>query len=839
MRNLLCFLAMLGLISTYPARAQLQLTNLPANTTNQRFLVDVFPIVRPGLSIRGFDGASLTGGTNYGYGLKQILEGVYGANPDFYIQQTYDKIISLSSQTLSTTVSRWAIEQNSNIIQSRAFVALATYVMDQNGFGFSQYQRPGQPEIPTPDDALTAFKDAILNPPNGKLFVDSSVEGDPGAAVKWGKALTNIARALDLYLALENAYCHFGHADCNNTNSTALLTYQEKLDLRDDWYNAMVDLDGKLNFPIGLGLIESGQPGNWPMKVHLALGYAALGQQVLTVEWSKTLSLEAWLGIAFEDGYEQASQDRERRWSYQTSNGKRFWAEGAYYLQFSLLEVVPFWHAIRGNNLLNWSGFNVPDPFVSTWFTNPLHWLADLVTPDGKVPPFDDGNKIVFEHANMLRWSGNYGDTVLGEKFAWIHERPANLNLGGIHTRLVEIAIPRTSNTSRSPVATVGNTSAPYNNDEQQLIVRHEDGGGETHYVFLNGEHGDAITRGEGHEQPDQMQLLYYVGDHSYLVDSGYDKSDAIPLSTWNHYEDHNVMQVYPIILEIIPERPDGFDQPGISNPYVDELAGRKNSDHYDVDELYRTSAGNVEVLHARITLRTFDPFDVVHDAADYRRRVLLVKDPVDPYVIDLNMVNSISQWPYKFLMSYHGNSNNVSRTPEQHGYALWQGIDETSNNHLFLFPAAVERDLYVNDANMVHEDGIEEKRVSDHTPLPIKRLDLYGFDSDNIRDEHTTVAFMRAMTNVSPSQIDAAVGNLPQPYHTDPLDFGQYSWYNQAWILVIDANTVDFFAARSAQVFGRRPDLLETSITYTVAQAGNVNVTLPANFATGHFDRV
>jgi hypothetical protein len=75
MRNLLFFLAMLGLISTYPARAQLQLTNLPANTTNQRFLVDVFPIVRPGLSIRGFDGASLTGGRRRCSGLNTLSQG--------------------------------------------------------------------------------------------------------------------------------------------------------------------------------------------------------------------------------------------------------------------------------------------------------------------------------------------------------------------------------------------------------------------------------------------------------------------------------------------------------------------------------------------------------------------------------------------------------------------------------------------------------------------------------------------------------------------------------------------------------------------------------------------
>ena len=53
---------------------------------------------------------------------------------------------------------------------------------------------------------------------------------------------------------------------------------------------------------------------------------------------------------------------------------------------------------------------NFTDPFRSNWFLNPLRWLADTSTPDGKTMPLDDGNKARMYNTRLLGWDGTYGD---------------------------------------------------------------------------------------------------------------------------------------------------------------------------------------------------------------------------------------------------------------------------------------------------------------------------------------------------------------------------------------------------------------------------------------------
>lgn len=60
------------------------LTNIPPNEPNTRFSSqDVFAskIVRPALSVRGFDSSTLPGGANIGLGMKQILEKLIADDP--------------------------------------------------------------------------------------------------------------------------------------------------------------------------------------------------------------------------------------------------------------------------------------------------------------------------------------------------------------------------------------------------------------------------------------------------------------------------------------------------------------------------------------------------------------------------------------------------------------------------------------------------------------------------------------------------------------------------------------------------------------------------------------
>lgn len=144
------------------------------------------------------------------------------------------------------------------------------------------------------------------------------------------------------------------------------------------------------------------------------------------------------------------SSEFHHHWYFQTDGGKRFWAEGPYYFHLTLSEIIPFWHTVRINDLRSETGlvgFTIAnEPFFASWLTTPLEWLADIVTPDGKTPPLDDGNKQSMNHSSVLRWTSSYGLGVVGQKFAWISGRPAN-GLGSSRDLLpVELAIPRLDN---------------------------------------------------------------------------------------------------------------------------------------------------------------------------------------------------------------------------------------------------------------------------------------------------------------------------------------------------------------------------------------------------------
>lgn len=174
--------------------AQPTFTNLPASTSNTRFFSDVFSINRPALSLHGFDSELASGGSDVGLGLRQVLEEVYDPNGDQLILTSYQNIVRTANADLLSGSTEHAYNVNSNIIQSRAFVALATYVLDQEGFGVAQYQVPDV-TIKSPGDALTSFKSALLTPPTGSLFMHNGVTSD---GVKWTETASNIVRALDL-----------------------------------------------------------------------------------------------------------------------------------------------------------------------------------------------------------------------------------------------------------------------------------------------------------------------------------------------------------------------------------------------------------------------------------------------------------------------------------------------------------------------------------------------------------------------------------------------------------------------------------------------------------------
>jgi len=190
------------------------------------------------------------------------------------------------------------------------------------------------------------------------------------------------------------------------------------------------------------------------------------------------------------------------------------------------------------------------------------------------------------------------------------------------------------------------------NSGEQQLVIRRQHGGS-THYLLMNGESGDAYGRGEGHEQPDQLQLLYNVDDTSFLLDSGYDDAAGIDNSSWNYYYDHSVMQGIGV-------------NGGLPSPRLAVSKKRLTISVYDVDHLYHTQYGNVDVLHgAQYLPQAITAYDASQYPAFTRRKVLFI-DGFEPYLIDVNKAtHNVSQgnlggMDRQFKASYHVNSNTI-----------------------------------------------------------------------------------------------------------------------------------------------------------------------------------
>ena len=277
--------------------------------------------------------------------------------------------------------------------------------------------------------------------------------------------------------------------------------------------------------------------------------------------------------------------------------------------------------------------------------------------------------------ASLMGWGPAYGDAETGARFAHWSEVVGT----GLDTDLlpVEWAIPRASAGSGplTGLTAVGPAGRP-----QQLVVRHATRSGARHWVLLNGEWGDAITRGEGHEQADQMQLLYYVDDRSLLMDSGYDDAVGASNSYWNHYFDHNVLSI------------DGTanGQGGVEAPRPDLFSTRITASHADVVDLEGSQAGLVTLLSA--TMDLFDGDLQTGRLANYRRHVLFIADQDNPYLIDINQGTALAD-SVRFVLRYHGNGDQVQQA---------SGVTQWNRDGLrvqVLEPATSEIDAIADDS--------------------------------------------------------------------------------------------------------------------------------------------
>jgi hypothetical protein len=187
MKKLSIFIGLLfGLVLVHTARAQISL-NVPGNAKNTRFYSDMNNIVRPALSIVGFDNG---GDNSKGCGLKQILNRLYDQSSynqsaiDLMVSN-YDSIVHIANLNITDLFNDpnhskiEAVNRNSNILQCRAFVALAHYVLYKNG-------RTDQVDSTTNDvkfyeDAIADLHAAFLKPKK-YLLANGNSEEDQG---KW------------------------------------------------------------------------------------------------------------------------------------------------------------------------------------------------------------------------------------------------------------------------------------------------------------------------------------------------------------------------------------------------------------------------------------------------------------------------------------------------------------------------------------------------------------------------------------------------------------------------------------------------------------------------------
>ena len=797
----------------------MSLTDLPVGNEVVVGFEEPYLKYRPALSVNGFDCERAGKTCAHGLGLKQILQAVDAGEPES--DRLFRGIVELASQIPAVPQKRGDVKQNALIIEARAFVALAALVLVENEVS---------PEIlglPGPEPAISGLKEILLEPALTRF--EESLSDD---AVKWTGPLGSLARAIDFYLALEKAYLHYGLTDeglfsCD-IKASILEHFEQQAQAVSDFGNqsvAELEFIKILGFDIAEVLnsisYDEIQAGNWSLKVHAAVGYATLAHQRSVDGACGTLfpidDYDHWLRRALRSAGGPDSRNRSHHWFYQTDGGRRFWAEGPYYFNYALATALPFWHTVRAQDLLDFNqDFSINDPFRAPWFLTPLEGFVDLVTPEGGLPPLEDGNKIPIEAAFLMRWNAEYGERSIGEKASWIagvqDVLPSkDLWLNAIALPLAESASP--------PSATVYQDGSP-------IVLRRDGGSGDCsltpdersrpcHYILLNGETSASIKPGEGHEQSDQLQLLYYVDATSYLVDGGYDSAPGIQNSTWSDYRHHNVMTVDRAGYEGghggLPGAVPGLScKTRVSTDVgdIEILFPCMYADHNPVEQWRHERNGGLDVIEASISIFPDSPES--GDEITFARTVLFVDDPDTPYMIDINaaaLKDPLVADEILFSMQYYGNSKTAESdaTTSIRWDRLWGATDSlgsvplAGNDRLRIEVFAIEDDYPL----VLEPESIREPFIAGWLAgegVDVERLTL----SNTARHEaqtssHTTVAFIEAQPAKASGIVDLDVLAM-QPAELDARGEARFfSWQR-------DEETLDIAAVRSASASTEYP---------------------------------
>lgn len=346
-------------ISVFNANGQTNM-DVPTKKGNNRFSFSEFmSIKRPGLSLNGFDSDV---GSGYGLGLKQVLELAYFGNSYYQnkindiIDDPVDLNINKSIGSISDNDTRNnEIERNSRIIQYTAFEALASYVLEHNNMSISGVN------IRSHDVAMAELKDQLLYISNSGYFISERDD-----YVKNVRSVRNKSRAIDLYLAIENAYEEWDHNEWADENSDVLLSYIEREKLNHEFY---VNVTSKMRFLLhSTGSFLASlfdvqeyevEPGNRPLKGFLSVGYSTLVLQDIDFNelgdgdsdqakrdydsrYTPGHFIYSWLvdnepKDLFQAVKNKASlpsaDNRVHYWNFQSNGGSRQWAEGPFYFK--------------------------------------------------------------------------------------------------------------------------------------------------------------------------------------------------------------------------------------------------------------------------------------------------------------------------------------------------------------------------------------------------------------------------------------------------------------------------------------------------------------------------
>lgn len=707
-------------------------TDVPPNEPNSRFLNESPGIsMRPGLSVAGFS----NDGEN-GLGLQQILNEAFESknSPAF---ESVSVILNKAKESISLNPGSGQVTATTNILQYRAFEALASLILEQNGVSSGESNSTYGLNIRNHSSSISDLTNAFRTlTGNDKLVQKNSDDPRFDDYLNAIRSYNNMARTIDLYLAIENAYQYF------ELNESPLLTQQEKIDLMTRFradINILFNDGVKKNYDLG-GVISVTEDvleaGNRPLKGYLTIAYASMSAQTTTQEDQDLLN--TYISTAKRKASENSDNQRGRYWMYQTANGSRFWAEGPFYFDFVLKDAIIFWHAIRINEELDDSF----DPFFNDWFLNPIRWLAYLSTPDGFLPPLDDSNKRAIQSANLLRWSDVYGDENVGRMYTTIFE-----NLVDYHSEsliedqyyLIEAAIPRNENGGIE----IESLSNP---EEQQFVIRHKDASNQEHYISFVGEKNGSITSGEGHEQPDQLQLLYYMDEYSFLSDGGYDNGSPQKNSSWNGYQFTNTMQYNDSDIRRTLDFVTYQNEGGLESPFASIVETRKVSVHDEAEIFHQSPAPNVDFLLGWVDLNFESPTEA---SSSYNRSILLVKGE-NPYIIDINDITA-NTGRNDFVMRYYGNSDQADT---HNGWFFWESTNHpfTSLTHqLFLYTVPLSG-KFIEEEETVQIQELQNRIDGEKQPYPVIRKSYISNEESN---RFTTASILNIRRNAPSSEPD------------------------------------------------------------------------------------